>query len=107
MRFYTKEWYELMQHQDDLSGIQKIPDRNYSEQDIKAFYQQDLETEVAQERERYNTPPIWDWQEELLDPERFSPENFLFEEEGTGALFHPQTPEMARTCLEADFHRVL
>lgn len=107
MRFYTKEWYELMQHQDDLSGIQKIPDGSYSVQDIKAFYQQDLEAEVAQERERYNTPPIWDWQEELLAPERFSPEDFLFEEEGTGKLFHPQTPEMARACLEADFRRAL
>lgn len=106
MRFYTKEWYELMQHQDDLSGIQKIPDVNYSEQDIKAFYQQDLEAEVSQERERYNTPPTWDWQEELLGPERFSSEDFLFEDE-TGTLFHPQTPEIARTCLEADFHRAL
>lgn len=107
MRFYTKEWYELMQHQDDLSGMQKIPDGNYSEQDIQAFYQQDLEEEVAQERERYNTPPTWDWQEELLDPECFSPENFLFEDEATGKLFHPQTPGMARAYLEADFRRAL
>lgn len=107
MRFYTKDWYELMQHQDDLSVIQKIPDGSYSEQDIKAFYQQDLEAEVAQERERYNTPPIWDWQETVLDPERFSPEDFLFEEEGTGQLFHPQTPEIARACLETDFRSTL
>lgn len=106
MRFYTKEWYELMQHQDDLCGIQKIPNGNYSQQDIKAFYQQDLEAEVARERERCDTPPIWGWQEELLDPERFSPEDFLFADE-TGTLFHPQTPEMARACLEANFHRAL
>lgn len=85
MRFYTKEWYELMQHQDDLSGIQKIPDGNYSEQDIKAFYQQDLEAEVAQERERYNTPPIWGWQEELLDPERFPPNTFSLRRKGPGS----------------------
>lgn len=107
MRFYTKEWYELMQHQDDLSGIQKIPNRSYSDQDIKAFYQQDLEAEMAQELERYNTPPLWNWQEELLAPERFSPANFLFEEEGTGKLFHPQTPEIARIYLESDFRRAL
>lgn len=107
MRFYTKEWYELMQHQHDLSGIQKIPNGSYSDQDIKAFYQQDLEAEVAQERERCNTPPLWTWQEELLAPERFSPETFLFEEEGTGKLFHPQTPETARAYLEADFLRAL
>ena len=47
------------------------------------------------------------YKRQLLDPECFSPEHFLFEEEGTGKLFHPQTPGMARTCLEADFHRTL
>ena len=105
MRFYTKEWYDLMQHQDNLCGFCKIPDGVYSDRDINAFYQQDLEAEVTRDREGYDAPPTWDWQEELLDPERFSPDSLLLEDPETGALFHPQTPEVARAYLEAEFRK--
>ena len=105
MKFYTKEWYELMQRQNYTSGLKKIPDKVYTDEDIQAFYDKDLNAEVARDRKIHNTPPgPYDWEYELLLPDRFTPETFLFENEETGELFHPETPEIARNHLEQD-HR--
>ena len=105
MKFYTKEWYELMQRQNYTSGLKKIPDKVYTDEDIQEFYDKDLKAEVARDRRIHNTPPgPYDWEYELLLPDRFTPETFLFENEETGELFHPETPEIARNYLEQD-HR--
>ena len=101
MKFYTKEWYALMQRQNYTSGLKKIPDQVYSDEDIHKFYHKDLNDEIARDREIYNTPPgPYDWEEKLLQPDRFRPDMFLFEHEETGELFHPETPEIARYYLE-------
>lgn len=63
MKYYTKKWYELMQKQHYTSGLQKIPDKAYSDQEIQAFYDADLATEVAHDREIYDTAPNYDWYE--------------------------------------------
>ena len=101
MKFYTKEWYELMQRQNYTSGMKKIPDKVYTDEEIKAFYDKDLKDEIARDRRIHNTPPLaHDWEDKLLTPERFSPDMFLFENEETGELFHPETPEIARQYLD-------
>ena len=103
MKFYTKEWYELMQRQNYTSGLKKIPDKVYTDEDFQAFYDKDLKAEVARDRRIHNTPPgPYDWEYELLLPDRFTPDTFLFENEETGELFHPETPEIARHYLEQD-----
>ena len=101
MKFYTKEWYELMQHQNYTSGLKKIPDQVYTDEDIQTFYDKDLKDEIARDRKIHNTPPgPFDWEDDLLLPDRFTPDTFLFENEETGELFHPETPEIARYYLE-------
>jgi len=101
MKFYTKEWYALMQRQNYTSGLKKIPDKAYTDEDIQAFYDKDLKAEIDRDRRIHNTPPgPYDWEDELLQPDRFSPDTFLFENEETGELFHPETPEIARHYLE-------
>ena len=103
MRYYTKDWYSLMQHQHFTSGLKKIPDREYTDEEIQSFYDRDLKAEIARNRRIHNTPPAaCDWLEELLAPNQFSPEAFLFENEETGELFHPDTPEIARHYLEQE-----
>ena len=100
MKFYTKEWYELMQCQGYTTGLRKIPDKVYTDEEIKAFYDKDLKEEIARDR---NTPPgPYDREDELLAPDRFTPNTFLFENEETGELFHPETPEIARHYLEQE-----
>ena len=106
MRYYTKDWYCLMQHQHFTSGLKKIPDREYTDDEIQAFYDQDLKAEIARDRRIHNTPPAaYDWMEELLTPDQFSPEAFLFENEETGELFHPDTPEIARQYFAQEQRR--
>ena len=101
MKFYTKEWYELMQRQGYTSGLKKIPDKVYTDKELKAFYEKDLKEEITRDRKIHNTPPrTCDWEDELLAPDRFTSDTFLFENEETGELFHPETPEIARYYLE-------
>lgn len=103
MKFYTKEWYALMQQQDYTTGMKKLPDRVYTDEDIQTFYDKDLKAEIARARKIHNTPPgPYDWEYELLAPDRFTPDTFLFENEETGELFHPETPEIARHYLEQE-----
>ena len=47
MKFYTKEWYELMQRQHYTSGLKKVPDKVYADEDIQAFYDKDLKAEAT------------------------------------------------------------
>lgn len=101
MKFYTKEWYELMQRQNYTSGLKRIPDKVYTDEELKAFYDKDLKEEIARDRKTHNTPPYaHGWEEKLLAPDRFYPGMFLFENEETGELFHPETPEIARHYLD-------
>lgn len=106
MKYYTKDWYALMQRQHYTSGLKKIPDRVYTDEEIRAFYDKDLKAEIARDRRIHNTPPAsYDWADALLNPDQFSPEAFLFENEETGELFHPDTPETARHYLEQEQQR--
>lgn len=100
MRYYTKEWYTLMQCQHYTSGLRKIPDKVYSKKEIQSFYDRALKEEVARERKIYETPPSYEWSYALLQPDKFTPDTFLFEDEETGERFHPQTPEAAKAYLD-------
>lgn len=50
MRFYTKEWYESMQHLFYTSGMREIPDGVYTDADIRVFYEADLKEEIDRDR---------------------------------------------------------
>lgn len=100
MKFYTKEWYELMQRLYPTSGLRKVPDKEYTDAEIQAFYQADLKAEIARDRRIHNTPPIHGRELEILGEEAFTPTMFLFENEETGELFHPETVEIAKEYLE-------
>lgn len=99
MKYYTKEWYELMQHQHYTSGMKAIPDKRYSELEIQAFFDADLKEEIERDRRIYDMPPDFSWSERLLDPANFCSDHFLFEDKETGELFHPESLEMAKQYL--------
>jgi hypothetical protein len=58
MRFYTKEWYNLMQGMES-DDFKKIPDGNYTDAEIDALYQKALKKEIASERRCYNSEPFF------------------------------------------------
>ena len=50
MKFFTKEWYELAQKLDYTTGMKAVPDKEYSDKEIKAFYESDLKKEIARDK---------------------------------------------------------
>lgn len=53
MRYYTKEWYELMQNLHYVSGMIVAPDKEYTDAEIQAFYDADLAEEIEHDRRLY------------------------------------------------------
>ncbi len=100
MRYYTKEWYALMQRMDCASGLKKIPDQAYTEAEIRTLYEKAARAFVAQERRAYNRPPDFPDLSELFAGD-FNPEDWLIEDE-TGELRHPVSAAEARASLERD-----
>ena len=103
MKYFTKEWYALMQTLDYTSGLKKIPDKVYTDDEIKVFFDHDLAAEIRHDRKLYNTAPETGIYEDLLDPDAFQPEFFLFVNEETGDAFHPATADEAQQYMEAEF----
>jgi hypothetical protein len=71
MRFYTKEWYALMQGME--LDFKKIPDGNYTDAEIEALYQKQLKKEIASDRRSYNSEPFFLPLDDLLTEENFDP----------------------------------
>ena len=59
MKYYTKEWYELMQNLHYVSGMTVVPDKKYTDAEIQAFYDADLTEEIEHDRWLYDTPPVF------------------------------------------------
>ena len=53
MKYYTKEWYRLMGSDDYTSGMKKILDKEYSDDEIQKFYDKALAKYISQDREEY------------------------------------------------------
>ncbi len=100
MRYYTKEWYALMQRMDQGAELKKIPDKAYTDAEIRALYEKKKRAFIAEERRDYDTPPDFPDISELLQGD-FDPEDWLIEGEN-GELRHPTGPDEAREWLEKD-----
>ncbi|MBR4410369.1 MAG: DUF4085 family protein [Firmicutes bacterium] len=50
MRYYTKDWYQLMQNSHYVSGMKVLPDKEYTDEEIKSFYDADLAEELEHDR---------------------------------------------------------
>lgn len=100
MRYYTKDWYELMQNLHYVSGMTVVPDKEYTDAEIQAFYDADLAEEIEHDRILYEERVAFFDYESLLEPDVFRPDIFLFEDSATGNLYHPANADEARQVLE-------
>ena len=102
MRYYTKEWYKLMQSQDYTSGMKKIPDKVYTDEEIMEFYLKKRQRAIARDRREHDEPPQFFDVSETLTPERFDPEHWrIFDDEGKECR-QPVTADEVREQLEQD-----
>ena len=102
MRFYTKEWYTLMDSIGNVDMFEPVLDKEYTDDEIEALYQDMEDKYVQEERDAYDEPPYIPYDdEELADPEDFDPEDYLIgiiNEDGEEQDLHH--PESYRELLE-------
>lgn len=60
MKYFTKEWYDLMQSFHASSLYEPIPDRPYSDEEIQNMIEERLKQELEEDREGFDTPPQFD-----------------------------------------------
>lgn len=101
MRYYTKEWYTLMDSIGNVDMFEPVLDKEYSDEEIEALYQDMEDKYVQEERDVYDEPPyILEDEEDELDPEDFDPEDYLvgdIDENGDEQdLHHPASIEELR-----------
>lgn len=78
MKYFNKEWYELMQKQFMTDEIIEILDKDYSDKEIEELYNAELKKEIERAYEDYNTPPDYSFLEKLINgKEPFNPEDWI------------------------------
>jgi hypothetical protein len=85
MRYYTKEWERLLEKMGTAEMYEPVLDKEYSDEEIAALYEDMMEKYVQESRSEHDEPPFF--MEELadLDPDDFDPEDYLigrFDEDG-------------------------
>ena len=105
MKYYTKEWYELIQAWGLSGDLKKIPDAVYTTADIEKLYKKKLKKEIAFERDSYNQEPFFLTVDDMLTEDNFCPDDWLFIDEITGDVKRPVDINEVRQQLEKDRKR--
>ena len=105
MKYYTKEWYELLQAWGLSGDLKKIPDAVYTTADIEKLYKKKLKKEIAFERDSYNQEPFFLTVDDMLTEDNFCPDDWLFIDEITGDVKKPVDINEVRQQLEKDRKR--
>ena len=100
MKYYTKEWYELLQAWGLSGDFKKIPDAVYTTADIEKLYKKKLKKEIAFERDSYNQEPFFLTVDDMLTEDNFCPDDWLFIDEITGDVKRPVDINEVRQQLE-------
>lgn len=105
MKYYTKEWYYLMQLWGLGDSFKKIPDKIYTDMDIQTWYDKLLQKEIASEKKSYNTPPVLHIPNSLF-AEPFNPDDWSYIDEDD-IIHRPESPEEVRSNLIAQHEAAL
>ncbi len=82
-----------------------ISDKVYSDEEIKAFYDSDLEEKIELERSNYDTPPNYDWVDKFLQTENFDQRMVSFPDEN-GEVICFDSPQMAKEYFKEYYQKV-
>lgn len=78
MRYYTKEWYTLLQSLGTSELFEPVIDKEYTDEDIEILYQDMMDKYVMEEQMAFDEPPFFliDAEEDIT-PVEFDPAEFL------------------------------
>ena len=102
MRYYTKEWYALMQKSDITTGLAKVPDGKYTKKDIDKLFEKKYKKELRAEKKAYDTPPDLSYLMDVLEGEEFDPSDWVLADEATGKTRMPKDREEVRAFIQAE-----
>lgn len=98
MKYFTKEWYNLMQRLDYTICMKPVADKKYTDEDIAALYGKKLKAEIARDRREYNEPP----QFIEIDFDGAELDDFAFFDEETGTMKRPESIEVVKRGYEEE-----
>ena len=108
MKYFNKEWYELMQKQFMTDEITQIPDKQYSYEEIEKMYNKELKKEIERACEEYNTAPDYSFLEELIKGKtKFNSEDWIFVDEDTDTVVVPTSKEQVIENISKEKERDL
>lgn len=108
MKYFNKEWYELMQKQFMTDGIKTIAEKEYSDKEIEEMYNKELKKEIERSYEEYNTPPDDSILKELIEGKiEFNPEEWLFVDEESDTVEKITSKEQVIANLSREYEEEL
>ena len=106
MKYYNKEWYELMQNIDySTDNIRELQNKKYSDKEIKEIYNEELEKEINIAYEEFNTPPDFsEILEEIMEDDYiFNEEDWVIADEESGNIRKAESKdEIVKSLLEEE-----
>jgi len=93
MKYFTKEWYELMQNIHYTEGFETLADKEFTDEDIKILYDKKLNEWINEEKEIYEEKPDYSEFYDSLGNKEFNPTDWLFVDEKKKEVIEPSTKE--------------
>ena len=93
MKYFTKEWYELMQNIYYTEGFEILADKEFTDEDIKILYGKKLNEWINEEKEIYEEKPDYSEFYDALENREFNPTDWLFVDEKKKEVIEPSTKE--------------
>ena len=93
MKYFTKEWYELMQNIHYTEGFEILEDKEFTDQDIKMLYDKKMNEWINEEKEAYEEKPDYSDLYDALESKEFNPVDWLFVDENKKEVIEPSTKE--------------
>ncbi|MDE6293671.1 MAG: DUF4085 domain-containing protein [Clostridiales bacterium] len=99
MKYFTKEWYDLMQQLHYTLCMRPIADKDYTDAEIEALYKRKLAASIRHDRKEYNAPP----QPVEIDFDNCSLDDFVwFDGE---KLVYPKSMDEVKQNYEEEYRR--
>ena len=89
MKYFTKDWYKLMQNMHYTEGFEPIEAEEFTDEDIKKLYEQKLGEWIETEKEAYEEKPDYSEIYEILENKVFNPSEWLFVDEKNKQVVEP------------------
>lgn len=93
MKYFTKEWYELMQNMHYTEGFEPIEYKEFTDEDIKMLYDIKLREWIEEEKKAYEDKPDYSDIYEMLENKEFNPSEWLFVDEKNKQVIEPATKQ--------------